>query len=662
MAPTPSIVLHRDSDKFSSVLSSALSEWFLMLLLFIDGLFSYLVTKFARACKLQTPCLICSRLDHILGNEKPDFYRDLICNAHKSEIMSLDYCYVHGADSQDMRQNCSFLFPTDRKSNPETYQPLARKLGLNLDDSVNAYPRLPITSDGDGQLSSYRLDDVADPLPNKDLEFQSPLTRHCSLCSKSFTSKSDALRLLQSKPDGVEVAEVGISSPSLPEQNSSQFHDALSLATDSYLAPPAISPSENNGFDCLSHTGYNELRVAPDSELEIPFSHGDDGTVLNATGDFKGEFMDRCLQPESVITRNSSSPTVSYDKAVDKLIHPALTMLDPLSIPEKLVLDAEFHDISRMASTVAIGHDLEEVNVHQVELKHNPPTSEITSQEVSLEKSNEKCIVTTSSGELSMALSLTESNLRKVGISTDSSPSWHVPMDLNDAYKLVIGSSSTSTSPTFEVLAGRGSSRVHEDLKSLIRQVSSSGRIESPWIDLIPSPRVSYPSDEYKLSDASSSAILQNITRRVSLERNLSGLESLDGSNVSEIEGENVTDRLKRLVELDRKSINLLYTELEEERSASAIAVNQAMAMITKLQQEKSDMQMEALQYQRVMEDQAEYDQEALQKSNELLAQKERELQDLRCELESYRIRVRDDSAKDKMLNSSDSSVCRAED
>ncbi|KAL2462969.1 putative myosin-binding protein 5 [Forsythia ovata] len=60
-----------------------------------------------------------------------------------------------------------------------------------------------------------------------------------------------------------------------------------------------------------------------------------------------------------------------------------------------------------------------------------------------------------------------------------------------------------------------------------------------------------------------------------------------------------------------------LYMELDEERSASAVAANNAMAMITRLQAEKAAVQMEALQYQRMMEEQAEYDQEALQRESD---------------------------------------------
>lgn len=76
---------------------------------------------------------------------------------------------------------------------------------------------------------------------------------------------------------------------------------------------------------------------------------------------------------------------------------------------------------------------------------------------------------------------------------------------------------------------------------------------------------------------------------RVSLERNESSL-SLDGSIVSEIEGESVVDWLKRQVEHDRKLLSALYKELEEERNASAVATNQAMAMITRLQKETATL------------------------------------------------------------------------
>ncbi|KAJ6384308.1 hypothetical protein OIU78_027586 [Salix suchowensis] len=53
---------------------------------------------------------------------------------------------------------------------------------------------------------------------------------------------------------------------------------------------------------------------------------------------------------------------------------------------------------------------------------------------------------------------------------------------------------------------------------------------------------------------------------------------------------------------------------------------------------------MEALQYLRMMEEQSEYDMEALQKKNDLLTEKEKEVQDLEEDLEFYRSKFPDES------------------
>lgn len=128
--------------------------------------------------------------------------------------------------------------------------------------------------------------------------------------------------------------------------------------------------------------------------------------------------------------------------------------------------------------------------------------------------------------------------------------------------------------------------------------------------------------------------------------------ESMDGSVASEVEyGDPVLtiDRLKKAVKAEQKALSAIYQELEEERSASAVATNQTMAMITRLQEEKAAMQMEALQYQRMMEEQAEYDQEALQILNDLITKREKEKQELEKEVEEYREKVMDYEAKEKL-------------
>ncbi|KAL9666547.1 hypothetical protein QQ045_000881 [Rhodiola kirilowii] len=100
-----------------------------------------------------------------------------------------------------------------------------------------------------------------------------------------------------------------------------------------------------------------------------------------------------------------------------------------------------------------------------------------------------------------------------------------------------------------------------------------------------------------------------------------------------------ILHHLKRQVRLDRKSLIDMYMELDEERSASAVAANNAMSMITRLQAEKAAIQMEALQYQRMMEEQAEYDQENFQAMTDLVTSREEEIRALETELDIYRQR-----------------------
>lgn len=134
-----------------------------------------------------------------------------------------------------------------------------------------------------------------------------------------------------------------------------------------------------------------------------------------------------------------------------------------------------------------------------------------------------------------------------------------------------------------------------------------------------------------------------------SSERNESAFESTAGSVVSDREGESLADRLKRQIEYDKERIDSLYKELDEERSASAIAANEAMAMITRLQEEKAALNLEALHYLRMMEEQAEYDVEALEKANDLLSEKEKEIQDLEAVLERSKSKVSDGFIEEHM-------------
>ncbi|KAK4264261.1 hypothetical protein QN277_025465 [Acacia crassicarpa] len=129
--------------------------------------------------------------------------------------------------------------------------------------------------------------------------------------------------------------------------------------------------------------------------------------------------------------------------------------------------------------------------------------------------------------------------------------------------------------------------------------------------------------------------------------------ESTEGNGPLEAE-DALLNHFKRRVRLDRKSLMALYMELDEERSASAVAANNAMAMITRLQAEKAAVQMEASQYKRMTEEQSEYDEEALEAASEMLMRREDEIKALETELAIYREKhgcLSEDDFKDLMID-----------
>jgi hypothetical protein len=139
-------------------------------------------------------------------------------------------------------------------------------------------------------------------------------------------------------------------------------------------------------------------------------------------------------------------------------------------------------------------------------------------------------------------------------------------------------------------------------------------------------------------SAAASPRAFTRFPRKSLLDKTELSSETIEGASLSnEVDGESILQHLKKQVRLDRKSLMALYMELDEERSASAVAANNAMAMITRLQAEKAAVQMEALQYQRMMEEQAEYDQEALQATRDIVSKREEQIKTLEAELVAYR-------------------------
>lgn len=95
--------------------------------------------------------------------------------------------------------------------------------------------------------------------------------------------------------------------------------------------------------------------------------------------------------------------------------------------------------------------------------------------------------------------------------------------------------------------------------------------------------------------------------------------------------------KLKESPDVNREDLNRMYMELEKERIASASAAEEAMSMISKLQNDKAGLQMEALQYQRMAEAKAMFDEQAIAVLQDHLLRREAEKSALEKEIETYR-------------------------
>lgn len=613
---------------FTTALASALFEWLLMFMLLVYGLFGYIITKFARYCELQIPCLLCSRIDHLLGSEKVGFYRDMICKDHKLELSSLVFCHFHEklVDVRGMCESCLFSFATKDKSNAETYRLLVGKLGAE-------------------DISGFEEDSLLE-----DHKPASSNMKHCCCCNELWTSRRHSQTLLQTKSLGFDTA--GYDLP-LSREFSGEGHDLRKEVKNLHHSAKAAQV-ERKMEDLPFHFAYSKLKISSDSDNE-------DTRTLISNDPLRHVLESTPMEPFIAM---------SDDDKPDNM--------DVLSREPSHTLHQVQSDISQLhvgpmaASTSAISHGLEELNWQEVDHRINPSTSTgNTNVTVAIESSNaENASVNISQNgsdiqgdahiQETVVVQVQETNKTQVVESSkvtanlngpktrsdhsDSGLQLQIPiLDLVDAYKLAVGSRGRQLSGKLsEQLAGKESPRISGDLKLLLSQLSRG--IELP--NDVMSPRISRNLDELKTYDSSASIGMKLLQKRLSLERNdsrssldrnESGFESLDFSAVSEIEGESELDRLKRQLEHDRKFVSALLKELEEERNASAIATNEAMAMITRLQEEKAALQMEASQGLRIMEEQAEYDMEALDKLNELLNEKDKEIEDLEAALEYYR-------------------------
>ncbi|KAK7319512.1 hypothetical protein RJT34_04233 [Clitoria ternatea] len=135
-----------------------------------------------------------------------------------------------------------------------------------------------------------------------------------------------------------------------------------------------------------------------------------------------------------------------------------------------------------------------------------------------------------------------------------------------------------------------------------------------------------------------------SIRKRSKVAGGMVNVNSEDGSggkgvNVKEVLNEDeVFDvmTLRKMAKIERRKANAACAELEKERTAAASSAEEAMAMILRLQSEKSTAEIQANQFRRMAEQKLDYDQEVIESLQWVATQRESRQSSLEDQMEIY--------------------------
>uniref|UniRef100_A0A6N2KTV2 GTD-binding domain-containing protein n=1 Tax=Salix viminalis TaxID=40686 RepID=A0A6N2KTV2_SALVM len=701
-------MLNRNTNKITLILVYAILEWVLIILLLLNSLFSYLIIKFADYFGLKRPCLWCSRLDHFF--EPANFqnsYRSLVCDDHAKEISKLGYCSNHRklAESQDLCEDCSSSSHSESLSK-FAFFPWMKQLSVLQDFggdelSENGEEDLKCSccgvcldtklfrddyclmkpSWGDSfftQKENLVLDHQADDkfgvedhpdrersdflsyfcggeqgiVENRGLEIgdrEEEVGQNCSGLVSNFDckevaaddcEKEDAFSEEQEEPVQKDELNGQMDNPACDQPVMVQANCSKDKTTviqpwhlefyidqdDCHLIPVELMDSDATG-----------KQIRKRLEKGVEENSGSEDFVLEFDKQVGAQYE---LLVEDRSNLEEEMPLLSVD---DNAEEPKIAVVGSMKILEKqsylgvhadlnLVVEEEFELVATAQPTetpYSDGNDAQESSLtvgDLMDLDYNQVSEEV---------------LQTQSDEIEADVSIgteipDQEQIDDIYYGEEIYPSYSSKQE------------DPSSSDVDKHACEDGCKQVEEDAIEFRTITMETGE---------PSLHTeSNELEEDKIPDTPTSIdSLHHLHKKLLLlERKESATEeSLDGSIISDVEaggGVLTMEKLKSALRAERKALGALYAELEEERSASAVAANQTMAMINRLQEEKAAMQMEALQYQRMMEEQSEYDQEALQLLNELMVKGEKEKAEVEKELEVYRKKVQDYEMKEKLM------------
>ncbi|XP_023551658.1 myosin-binding protein 2-like isoform X1 [Cucurbita pepo subsp. pepo] len=643
-------ILHRNSNKFTLILVYALLEWVLIFLLLLQALFSYLIVKFAEWFGLKRPCLWCSRVDHVFEPGRKRSYRDLLCEAHSMEISNLGYCSNHRklTEFRDLCEDCSsssksdefyqipksFPFFGDEKEGLKSCSCCGESLKNRLfSPCILIKPNwgdLDYAQKGDfiseAEIDVHSEDVVGDrEISNVSGEEEAEKNSTCSVCGcgcKDSAVHEDDDRVEDLSSCNQKSVQVGSEKEDeLAEISPNHLEFYIDRGDDRRLIPVDLINFSASEDDHNNDNDNDNILSQVKDEEQGQEDCGNEDVVLDFGSHFVNQDWDVAEVEAMDVEESSRSPSGYEDPS----------MRGEKEEQAEASIDAHKEGLEELVvATREPDSDLHQVDLH---MWNDELDVEILMGTNIPDRPDHDPI-----GDIQTQTDLPPHSDAQEDPSPSSSLEFDTMQDSNKARKSELDEEveEANEEVEFKILSVETSSQPLDDHKP-----SSSELNENEEEDKVPDTPTSMDSFH------------QLHKKLLLLDRKESGTEeSLDGSIISETEsGDGVLtiEKLKSALRTERKALNALYAELEEERSASAIAANQTMAMINRLQEEKASMQMEALQYQRMMEEQSEYDQEALQLLNELVVKREKEKQELEKELEVYRKKLQDYEAKEKI-------------
>ncbi|KAG8364164.1 hypothetical protein BUALT_Bualt19G0098600 [Buddleja alternifolia] len=118
--------------------------------------------------------------------------------------------------------------------------------------------------------------------------------------------------------------------------------------------------------------------------------------------------------------------------------------------------------------------------------------------------------------------------------------------------------------------------------------------------------------------------------------------EKMSTESDGEFDAECDVSVLRKTIQIERRRANAAFEELEKERAASATAAEEAMAMILRLQREKSSIEMESNQYRRLAEEKQFHDEEVIRSLQWLVWRHESEMNVFDDQLKSCTMKSED--------------------